>query len=376
MPFFDNTFLLLSPAQQTFVAAIATLVVLCSYKSSSNFLSSLTNIFKDVFHKDIKHKIEWFANSFEISFLDECNIYSHSSAVSDEDKASLIAIQLEADTMKNEFFIKASEEKVNTTLASFDNQTRLNDEKQFPLLIAFYTFVISVAVLTIDSLNFNRIFGVCVLFLFDLAFLIMTLSGWVEYWSDKAFLLHKLKRPKCFFWIANLLIFGLLLCGTSVYVKFILLFIAVLCYSVFVYCIILKRCQDDNYNIRFTAKYVIERMGIAAIVALIVYIAFRYDYLYVMAPEWLQKRFDIIMDNLSFVVDSIFFWRMMFIVLCVLNAFILPLSLKYLYDRKNWETIKGTIEEDFNDFHQKKDELKSRYDKLKEKIGSGNTPNE
>jgi len=371
MPFFDNDFQLLSSAQQTFLATIATLVVLCSYKNNSNFLSSLTTIFKDVFHKDIKHKIEWFANSFELSFLDECNIYSHSSVVSEEDRESLIAIQLEADTIRNEFFIKASEDKIKKSQASFDNQTKLNDEKQFPLLIAFYTFVISVAVLTVDSLNFNRIFGVFVLFLFDFAFLIMTISGWVEYWSDKAFLLHKLKNVDYFWGIATLLVLVLLLCEVPLLVKIFLLIFAVLFYAAFVYCIILKKCQGDNYNIRVTAKYVVKRIINAAFIALIVYAAFQYDFLYKMAPEELQKRFDIIMDNLSFVLDGLFVWRMMFVILCVLNAFILPLFLKYCYDRKNWETIKETIEQDFDGFHQKRDELKSRYNKLKEKIGSG-----
>ena len=149
-------------------------------------MAKLNSFFKEVFHKDIRHKIEWLSKQsygfFE--FLNECKVFLHSSVVSDDDKDRLLDIQLQSDTLKNKFFNKAVEDRIVKSQESFDNKTKVNDEKQYPLFIAFFTFVIIIAVLTIDSLNFNYVFGGFVLFLFDYIFLIMTIAGWVEYWKD------------------------------------------------------------------------------------------------------------------------------------------------------------------------------------------------
>lgn len=370
MSFFDNDFLLLSSAQQTFLAAIATLVVLCSYKGNSNFLASLNSFFKEVFHKDIRHKIEGLSKQSYgfFAFMNECKVFLHSSVVSDDDKDRLLDIQFQSDTLKNRFFNKAVEDRIVKSQESFDNQTKANDEKQFPLFIAFFTFVIVVAILTIDSLNFNCIVGGFILFLFDYVFLIMTIAGWVEYWKDDVPTDKKIHNPRWLLWIFVLLISIPFLLNTSDLMKIVLISISVLFISVFLYNFIIEKCKRDDYNIRAIARFEVFWMARITVFAIVMYFVFQYDFFYKAAPAFVQKRFDIIIDNYSFIVNNICLWRKLFIVLCVLNAFILPLLLKFLYDRKNWRTTRGHIENDYNIVIKEIDNLRNQYSDLKKEI--------
>lgn len=368
MLFFDKDFSLLTSSQQTFVAAIATLVVLCSYKSNSNFLSSLTIIFKDVFHKDIQNKIESLKKALDFSFLDECNIYSHSTKVDVDDKERLLKIQLKADVIRNDFFNNATEDKIDKSQVNFDNKTKFNDEKPFPLLMAFFTFVMCVAVLTVDSLNFNHIFSIFILFVFDIVFIVLTMAGWVEYWRDEFPSADKINHKTRLFIIAGLFVLCLLMFRMSLYIKIILLVISILLFANHLYQKIIRRCKDNTYNIRYIAKYEIKWMCFATIIAGVIFIAFQYDFVYIIMPDFIQNIFDNVMDNNLLIINGIFIWRQIFISLCILNAFILPLSLKFLYDRKNWQTIKIPIEKDLKQADNELKELKEQYKKLKEDI--------
>lgn len=369
MSFFDNTFLLLSPAQQTFVAAIATLVVLCSYKSSSNFLSELTNIFREIIRKDIKRKIEDLRKSLDFSFLEECDIYSHSSKVCATDQKSLLEIQFKADIIRNKFFNNAIAEKVNSSQVSFDSKTKSDDEKKpFPLLMAFFTFVMCVAVLSIDALNFNSIYSTFVLFLFDFVFLVITLAGWYDYWKDKLPLTDDKKNKNWILYSAVAIVLAMFVLKMPLCIEIVLLFIAILCCSWYLYYHITKKRKNDDFNIRYIAKFETKWMAIATIVAWVMYFAFNYSFLYRIMPIWIQSRFTVITDNYSLIESGIFVWRRLFIILCVLNSFILPLSLKFLYDKKNWHAIRTPIFAEFTNAETEINNLKNQYSNLRKTI--------
>lgn len=381
MPFFNTNFSLLSSAQQTFVAAIATLVVLCSYKNESNFLSSLTNIFRETIHKDIKRKIEnikKLLKSLDFSFLAECNIFSHSTEVDKEDKERLIKIKLDADVIKNKFLNDVSQDE---SLKKFDDRIKAKDEgKPFPLLIAFFTFVMCVAVLSIDALTFNNVFATFILFLFDLIFLVLTIAGWCDYWIDNPQSTDnaegkkrsadnaKSKKRKLMLFVALALILAAFVFKTSVCTKILFFIIAILLSSWYLHYYITARRQNDDFDIRYIAKYEIKWMGIATILALIIYFALCYDVLYQVMPNWIQRHFTVITDNFSLIENNIFAWQRFFIVLCVCNAFILPFLLKFLSDKKNWHSIRANITKKYDDAQKEVKELKEKYTKLKNEI--------
>ena len=288
------------------------MVVLCSYKGSSNFLSALTNIFREVIRKDIIRKIEGLKQSLDFSFLDECDIYSHSSKVRDDNKET--------------FFNNMIEERIKTSQISFENKTKVNDENNpFPVLMAFFTFVICVAVLFIDSMCFNSIFGSFILFLFDIVFLVITIAGWVDYWKDNLHLTDNVRNKLWFLLFAAIIVLITLLVKMPIYAKIVLLSTAILSCSVYLYNHFSQKRKNDDFNIRYIAKYEIKWMSISTIISVAVYIAFYGSLLYEIMPIWIKHRCDVIMENYTLVESGIFVWRSLFIVLCALNAFILPL---------------------------------------------------
>ena len=368
--FFDINFSLLGNSQ-TFVATIATLIILCSFRdNSANFIAELIKNFTDILFDDIKRIISQLsadsANLF--SFLDDWNVYYRYDATSIEQKQALLKIKMEAELLKYQFYID-DEKRIKVE----DKSKEEFEEKQKPLnnkpslrLIAFFVFILCVAILTFDSLNLNQLLSSFLLFTIDFLSCIITVSVWGDYLITK-----KTNKPQWFnivFLFLDVILCLLLLFSSCMVLVLIATVLLLLVLSIALYFRIISKVRDNNYNIRAITKYSFYCILLSLAISLIMYLSVRYSLLYDIAPENIQYIFSIATNRLLTISEYLYVWRSLFVVLCVSNAFILPLFLTYLTNKKNSKIIKKVRVQDRDNAIKKLNHIKQEYNDLKEEI--------
>lgn len=374
MSFFDQSFSLLANTQ-TFVAAIATLIVLCSFRNNAaNFIEKLIESFDDIFINDIKHNVSQLSTQSgkHFSFLKDWRVYYNSA--DEKEKQQLLEIKTESDLLKVEMYnvSEADKKKAEEKSKEFEDKQRLPKQRLAltQTLMAFYTFVFCIAMLTFDSLKFNSVFSGFLLFFVDFILCAMTLASWLDYLLEKRWTIAKWYRTGSFVLVV---ILGTIYLWSN-YV--LVLILTLMAFSAFLFVHIIHKTQKDNYNYRAISKYALYSIMVSFIGAFILYFAVQDSFLYDLAPVELHNFVTISVPNALFLSEQINIWRPIFVVLCVLNAFVLPLMLAYVKGRKKSTGIRKDLYKNYKTALSSLRNIETQYDALKSKINSRNVSSE
>ncbi len=353
MPFLDNTSMLLTSDQLTFVGVIATLAVLSVTSSGQpqqsrrrrlrqsrrNSLFSGSNLLVDLI-REFKISVEDFLNNAGIKKNEDDigkiktkiqGLQQNLQIANPENRESL---SKDPKKWEKEIEIKASYDmdikglldsleiektvridKVKEDLKALQQPTYI--EQYTPVFMSFFTFIFSVAIMSIHFLHFNEFINASLLFLFDAFFMIGLLSSWMLYRHDwlsrekKNNLLEndswssrKNYLPAVF--VACLVV---ILITKNVIVTIVCVVIPV---SKLSFAYMRNKYQSEHYNVGNLALFAVVGMFLATVVSFVLhFFATATLLLYV------------------FVEAHIAYWRTIFVLLCVVNTFILPLLLSY-----------------------------------------------
>lgn len=371
MPFFDQNFLLLDNTQ-TFIAAIATLIVLCFFRDdTANFIEKLIDSFNEFFIKDIRRSIFELstASKKHFSFIVDWKVYSNSA--DEEDKQELLKIKADFDILKVDLYndSEADKKKADEKSKEFEEQQKLPKERlaHTQTLMAFFTFVFCIAILTFDSLCFNRLFSGFLLFLLDFVLCGVAIAAWGDYLMVKPFNITKKHQIACFL---LMIVFGGVFLFSNYIVFLILTFIV---FSSYVLIHIIHKAQKDNYNYRAISKYALYSIGASFLGAVVMYFVVQETFLYDLAPIKIQEFFTIFVTHLMLLSNRVNLWRSVFVVVCVLNAFVLPLLLAYLKGRNKSRGIRKDIGKNYKKALSSLKQIEKNYNDLKRKINAKTT---
>lgn len=343
---------------QTFVASIATLIVLCSFQDkTSNFIAKLITNFNDIFLNDIKRKISKLTVSSKsnFNFLKDWNVFNN--AAEKEDQQALLQIKVEADLVRNNLLnITESEKDLQN---NFNQRQSSLEKKSTQILMAFYTFIFCVFILTFDALKFNETYS-CIFFsLYNFIYLTFTLAAWSEFFTNST-------KPQK--WIISIC-FSLGICLIFIYLlawqSFLCLIIILGISSAIVYLKIVSKKDIEDYNIRTITKY--------AILSIIITLVCSYLIYFVLQNENLISSITFInvtklIEGLNSISCNVEWNRSMFVVLCVFNAFVLPLLLSYISGHVNFSVIRKDVDEKYDEAVAELNAIEKRYNELKENI--------
>ena len=201
-------------------------------------------------------------------------------------------------------------------------------EDNTPAFMSFFTFILSVAVMTIHCIPFHKDFNASILFLFDILFLIVSLSSWAYYfldWIKKSETEIKEKNDK---WqqIAYLFVLiVLIICFLALKdVRIVMLMIFIAVASMCNYTFIKNMNQKKHYD-----------HGTVALMALIGMFFSLIPSLYLGCFEWsnrmnwAQNRL-VVIENVGFITNHVQWWSIGFVILCVFNAFAFPIFISFI----------------------------------------------
>lgn len=365
-----NSYFSLLGNTQTFIVAIATLCVLCffrnnSSKSNSNFIELLIEQFNEKFSVLLQDKIaKLAANSREkFSFLSDWGVY-HKSA-DEEDKQKLLEIQMEVTMVQNKLYNDS--ERNSWIKTKFDETQKPFQQKQSQGLMAYFTFILCILVLSFDVSVHNLLFAGWVLFFFDFILCIVILSTWAEYINAKPLVqLNRILNKKWIFIIVILvdLIFFTGFFWTNSYLT---LFIALIISTILYY----NRIISNSYNFVIVTKDIIYFVIATLFLSLLLCVSVRYSFIYINMPLKIQTFISAYNSNVLSITTSITTWGAIFAILCVLNAIIIPVFLTYFKGQSSLKDIKKEYEEKLKEVEI----IKRNYENLKESINHKITPN-
>lgn len=353
MPFLDITSKLLTSDQLTFIGVIATLAVLSVTSSGQpkqsrrrrlrqSRRSSLfggSNLLVDLI-REFKISVEDFLNNAGIK-KNENDIGKIKTKIQGLQQNLQIAnpenresLSKDPEKWKKESEIKASYDmnikglldsleieksvridKVKEDLKELQQPTYI--EQYTPVFMSFFTFIFSVAIMLIHFLHFNEFINASLLFLFDAFFMIGLLSSWMLYRHDWLLREKKNNLLENDNWSSHKIIF------LVVFVAYLSVILIVKIVVVTIGCVVImasklsfaymrNKYQSEHYNVGDLALFAVVGMFLATVVSFTLYF-FASDALLLYV----------------FVEAHIAYWRAIFIILCVVNTFILPLLLSY-----------------------------------------------
>lgn len=366
MSFFDQNFLLLDNVQ-TFVAAIATLIVLCFFRNdTANFIERLIESFDDFFIKDIRRSISELSSASKkhFSFLEDWQVYSNSA--DEEDKQELLKIATDARMLKAEMYndSEADKKKADEKSKEFEEERKLPKQRleHTQTLMAFFTFVFCVAVLTFDALCFNKLFSGCLLFLLDFVLCAIVLAAWINCLIERPINIPRIFQTMSFI---STLLFGVLFLWLNHWVFLILAFIV---FSAYLLMHIVHKEQRDNYNYRSISKYALYSIVSSFFGAFVIYFAIDNSFLYDRVPVGIQEIFTLFVTHLVMLSNHISLWRSVFVVVCVVNAFALPLLIAYTKGKRKSFGIRKDINKNYKKASSSLKKLEKDYTNLKKGI--------
>jgi len=341
-----------------FVGVITTLVVLSvlpSVRSESNyrfsnFLIDLIKSYKrsiNLFYseriKQLTEKIEEVKNKL----LNDYNEYIYISRLSyDNWDNSWDKSAFEGESIITAFAnLRLKIETFNKTETE-RSEVATEIEENTPAFMSFFTFIISVAVLTIHCLPFHGIFNALVLFFYDVIFSVVSLSSWMYYfvdWKKKDGTnnddsIDRITTIICCLVVLILLVFSFLL-KTSMGVKTTILCIFVIVSAKLIYSFIKRRDQKKHYNHGSMALLALIGMFFSLVFSLVL-TYFEWNETITMG----QNR--LFFENMELVTNQIQLWSVFFVLLCVFNAFICPIFIAYYrYEFKRNKRYKQHIAE-------------------------------
>lgn len=365
-----NSYFSLLGNTQTFIVAIATLCVLCffrnnSSKSNSNFIELLIEHFNEMFSVLLQDKIAQLAANSRVkfSFLSDWGVY-HKSA-DEGDKQKLLEIQLKVDMVQNKLYNDS--ERNSWIKTKFEETQKPFQQKQSQGLMAYFTFILCIIVLSFDVSVHNLFFSGWMLFFFDFILCIVILSTWTEYTNAKPFVqLNQILKKK---WILTILILVdlILFIGYFWTNSYLILFIALIISTILYY----NRILSNSYNFVTVTKDIVFFVIVAIITPLLLCISVKYSFIYINMPLKIQTLINAYNSNVLSIPTSITTLGAIFAILCVLNAILIPVFLTYFKGQSSLKNIKKEYEEKLKEVEI----IESEYKELKESINKKITPN-
>lgn len=321
---------------QTFVATLATLIVLCLFRNEANFLHGIMRSLSLDLEGEITEKL----SSFRSNLKEKTNSRTLSSTLSPTPEEQLVIEQdMERELVIYNFFTAAKRER-----RRYDVIFERFDKREDPRYIAVLLFMVVMVVLTLDCMNVSQEVGS--LFLYSANYL-LTLSSFVL-WMEYAFGGRKMLAPKCleerrWSMVAGTFIVILLMATyVSLYMvdlnqeirSLILLGISVIIalwmHNMFAY---IRRKHWMGY--KSVVKY-----GVLLTIVCVTASMWLY---YAMTSSWLCERVGVETYRLligwtertAFMSDSIVQMRVWFVLICIADTFVASLFIAYVYNKVN-----------------------------------------
>lgn len=357
---------------QTFIAAIATLCVLCFFRNglnyNSNFIELLIKYFNDKFLASLQKNIaQLTANYRDMSFLRDWGVY-HKSA-DEEDRQKLLEIQLEAEMVQYKLYNDS--ERNNWIKTRFESIQMPFKQKQSQGIMAYFTFILCILALSFDVFVSDVLFAGWFLFFFDFILCTVFISTWTEYVIVKPItVLDSISNKKSTTVISaaiDILLF-IVFFRTQSYV---ILVVTVLLSTFLYYNRIISHAPTNDYDFVTITKDIFVFVTTAIFISLLFCISERYGFIYTNVPSKLKPLIDVYNSNVLAVPAQIAKWRSAFAILCVLNAILVPIFLTYVMGQTSLTKIKNEYEDKLKEIEI----IERRYKTLKEAINQKITPN-
>lgn len=352
---------------QTFVAAIATLIVLCLFRNENNFLMKIVVNLKDNLQSDIERKIsrlkETIAekrNSKGNEITNDVDFWKKIATETDAQK--LMKVTTAQGLIENTFFINATNTK-DLYVSKIDQL----DQRESSGLMALFTFIEIIAILTLDSCHINSTLGSIILTLMNWMTLVISVAMWTDYLRNKNDYLYLPDFVKkhivqfCYGFIFLPLALYIYV-PYNIYGRGVLLLLSFLSSIWIFYNYIVYKKGLNQHTFRMISKAVIICLIISLIIGTLLYISVSFDWIYNLSNESIQSWFGLICQNIH-TMEYFRVMRVVFVVLCVVNSFVMPLGTAYYYNRK----AKDKAMTDVNKLHE---EALSQVDKLQSEYNS------
>ena len=194
----------------------------------------------------------------------------------------------------------------------------------------------------------------------------MTLASWLDYLLEKRWSIAKWYRTVSF-------VLVVILGSTYLWSNCVLiLLLTLLAFSAFLFVHIIQKTQKDNYNYRAISKYALYSIIVSFVGALVLYFTVHNSFLYNLVHAELQSIFTVFVSNVLLLSEQINMWRPIFVILCVLNAFALPLMLAYVKGRKKSNGIRRDLYKNYKKALSDLREIEIRYNRIKSGINAKN----
>lgn len=359
----NNSFSLLGNTQ-TFIAAIATLCVLCFFRNESNFIELLIKHFNEKFLLSLQDRIAQLAKKHreKFSFLGDWYVY-HKSA-DEEDKQRLLEIQLKVDMVQYKLYTDS--ERNSWIKTKFEETKKPLEQKQSQGIMAYFTFILCVLVLSFDIFVPNMFFAGWLLFFFNYILCIVVFSTWIECIDVKLFAgFNQIldKKWKKIISIGIILILFIVFLWTNSY--FILL-ISIIISTILYYNRIISKTQKNDYNFVTITKDIVVFTTISILLSIFLLLSKEYGFIYNNIPPRFQTLIDIYNSNVLIIPSYITILGAVFAILCVLNAILIPVFLTYVKGQLSLKDIKKEYEGKLKEVET----LEKEYKALKEEINN------
>lgn len=366
MLLFDCNFSLLGNTQ-TFIAAIATLCVLCFFRNGSNFIELLIKYFNEKFLVSLQNNIaQLTANDRDISFLSDWGVY-HKSA-DEDDRQKLLEIKLNAEMVQYKLYNDS--ERNNWIKARFEKIQKPFEQKQSQGIMAYFTFILCILALSFDVFVHDVFFAGWVLFFFDFILCTVTISTWTEYVMVKPLtFLSQILNKKSIATVSaviNVLLLVVFFWTNSYVILMVSLFLSTVLY----YYRIISNAHNE-YDFVIITKDIFVFVTITIFISVLLYVSEKYGFIYENVSAKMQSLIDIYNSNVSVVPAKIANWRSAFAILCVLNAILIPIFLTYLMGQFSLTKIKKEYEDKLKEVGT----IKGDYETLKKAINQKIKPN-
>ena len=321
---------------QTFVATLATLIVLCLFRNEANFLRGIMKSLSLDLESEIIEKL----SAFRSDLKERTNPKVISSSLSPTSEEQLaIERDMERELVIYNFFTAAKRER-----RRYDVIFERFDRREDPRYIAVLMFMAVMIVLTLDCMNVSQEVGS--LFLYPTNYM-LTISSFVL-WAEYAFGGRTMLAPKCLMeksWsmaVGLFFTFLLLACYMSLYmvaisqgIRLLILLVISVVIALWMHNLFAYIRSKHWMGYKSVVKY-----GVLLTIVCITASVWLY---YAKTSSWLCERVDVEIYRLligwtertAFMSDSIVQMRVWFVLLCIADTFVASLFIAYAYNKVN-----------------------------------------
>ena len=319
---------------QTFVATLATLIVLCLFRNEANFLRGIMRSLSLDLESEITQKLSLFRKKLKDSV--ETNDIPTGLTPTPEQQEQM-QHAMEKDLAIYDFFTAAKRER-----RRYDVAFERFDNREEPRYVATLLFIIVMVVLCMDCMNVSQEIGSLFLYSANYLLTISSMVLWAEYaFGGRIFL--GIKRWQARKWsmvleMLIILIFGAIFISLYIFgMPFVVRsFIAILfstivaiwMHNTFVY------IRNNNWmGYKSVVKFGVFLSSVCLFITAGVFVSSSYS--------WLSDRVGIQwfgmlqgwQDRTSYLSTSIIQMRVWFVLICIADTFVASLVVAYLYNK-------------------------------------------